>query len=85
MVRTRYTLTGNCESGAAQQVNGVTQMFDASFIYGSDLNASRSLRELMGGRLIVQRKKNGEEFLPPAESSSCFSQNSSYFCYRAGK
>lgn len=85
-IRTRYTLTGNCKSGAAQQINGVTQMLDASFIYGSDLNTSTGLREFNGGRLTVQRNNNSKEFLPPATTNAtCFSQTSNYFCYKSGK
>ncbi|QDT12523.1 peroxidase family protein [Planctomycetes bacterium K23_9] len=45
--------TGTSTDNPAEQVNSITAWVDGSQVYGSDLETSDSLREFVGGRLLV--------------------------------
>lgn len=51
-------------------------------VYGSSDNRARSLREGVGGRLLVQTNQRTE--LLPANSNECSNAAQDRFCFRAG-
>ncbi|RZB40871.1 peroxidase, partial [Asbolus verrucosus] len=80
VTRTRTTLTGNCDAGPKQQINGLSHGLDGSQIYGSDEETANYLREHKLGRLVVREGPGDRPFLP--SNGSCYQSD---VCYVAGE
>lgn len=68
-----------------QQLVAVTHYMDASLVYGSNLQVANSLREGIGGRLIVS-VRHGRHWPPSAnnKSATCDNQDDDEPCYQFG-
>ncbi|ODM94915.1 Chorion peroxidase [Orchesella cincta] len=71
-----------CNLGPREQMTQVTHLLDGSMIYGSTERRATSLREGVGGRLLVQT--NGGREHMPANPNECSDANQEKFCFRAG-
>ncbi|XP_054263241.1 peroxidase-like [Macrosteles quadrilineatus] len=71
-----------CNFGPREQMNQITGYLDGSNIYGSTIDAQRSLREFRGGRLRVQNL--GRKGMLPANSNECQSPDQRRSCFLAG-
>jgi len=61
----------DCQPGPREQLNQITHWLDASNVYGSSLNVSRSLRLFHSGLLKTVRCADGTECLPFSDKNEC--------------
>ncbi|XP_015600667.1 peroxidase isoform X3 [Cephus cinctus] len=82
-VRSMPIIRPDCTFGPAEQINQVSHFLDGSTVYGSTLKKSRELRSFQGGRLRVDIR-NGNTYLPTADSEPSSLCHSKEGCYMAG-
>lgn len=65
---------------------GVSSFIDASILYGSDLETSRSIRTFKNGKLRRQLGSNGKSYLPNVKKATelCNVTLDSTVCYVTG-
>ncbi|CAH1985444.1 unnamed protein product [Acanthoscelides obtectus] len=78
-----------CCLSAREQLNQATAYIDASTVYGSDENITRSLREMGGGRMKVLTLVDGRTLLPISEdpNDGCNreeQENEGRYCFATG-
>lgn len=68
------------------QMNVVSNVIDAGFVYGSDEATARGLRTFQGGELRVQRTPDFRDFPPNSDQVQLDCQNppQEQVCYVAG-
>uniref|UniRef100_A0AB38ZET2 Venom peroxidase 1 n=1 Tax=Oncocephalus sp. TaxID=2944721 RepID=A0AB38ZET2_9HEMI len=68
-----------------EQLVAVSQYMDASLVYGSSMDVANSLREGVGGRLLVS-VRHGRQWPPSAnnKSATCDNQDDDEPCYKFG-
>ena len=78
-VRSLLALSSNCTYGPAQQMNLATHYLDASHIYGTTLNESKTLRTFRKGLL-----KSVRDYLNRSNKPREFCTDPNPYCYLSG-
>ncbi|CAI6350006.1 unnamed protein product [Macrosiphum euphorbiae] len=84
--RSLDTSDKGCNIKPVRQIFGASSFIDASVLYGSDYETSRSIRTFKYGKLRRQLGPNGKSFLPNVEKATelCNVTQDSTACYLAG-
>jgi len=84
-VRLSLVPSPDCQLGYGKQMSKVTHFLDASPVYGSSDEASRSLRAFRGGRLRMMNDF-GRDLLPLTnDKNACPSEEAGKSCFHSGK
>ncbi len=74
----------DCSSNQREQLNIVTSFVDASNVYGSSEETSKSLRSFVNGQLLTSNGVSLNRSYPPNNANVCSADKKSFKCFESG-